>query len=55
MKQAMEVYDLVNQFFPGEVVLEDRLHLTLGARRRDLENRGYPVGIIVGNKVYKAL
>ena len=51
MERAMKLYDEVNQIFPGEVVLEDRLHLTLGARRRELTGRGYPVGIIVGNKV----
>lgn len=51
MKQAMELYDIVSQSFPGEVVLEDRLHLTLGARLRDLESQGYLVSIIVGDKV----
>lgn len=47
----MEVYDIVCRSFPGEVVLEDRLHLTLGARLKDLESQGYLVSIIVGDKV----
>lgn len=51
MKQAMELYDTVSCSFPGEVLLEDRLHLTLGARLRDLESQGYLVSIIVGDKV----
>ena len=36
---------------PGEVVLEDRTHLTLGARRRDTELAGYPVTVVIGKKV----
>ena len=51
MIRAMELYDIVNSEFPREVVLEDRLHLTLGARLRDLKAYGYPVSIIVGDKV----
>ena len=47
----MALYDHVSHYFPGEVVLEDRLHLTLGARKRDVENRSFPVAIIVGDKV----
>lgn len=51
MKQAKDLYDIVNHSFPGEVVLEDRLYLTLGERKRDLESRGYPVSVIVGDEV----
>lgn len=51
LERAMELYDIVSHSFPGEVVLEDRLHLTLGARLRSVESQGYLVGIIVGDKV----
>ena len=51
MSRALELYDIVNHSFPGEVLLEDRLHLTLGARLRDLKNQGYVVSVIVGDKV----
>ncbi len=38
---------------PGDVVLENRTHLTLGARRRDALVAGYPVTVVVGKKVWK--
>lgn len=51
MQRAMELYDTINLAYPGDVVLEDRLHLTLGARMRAIKHYGYPVGVIVGDKV----
>lgn len=51
MRQAVELYEMISHSFPGEVVLEDRLHLTLGARLKGLENQGYLVSIIVGGEV----
>ena len=51
MKKALDIYDTIDHSFPGEVVLENRLHLTLGARLRNLRSQGYLVSIIVGDKV----
>ena len=51
MGRAVEVYDRISHAFPGDVVLEDRLHLTMGARLREMKRYGYPVGIIVGDQV----
>ncbi len=55
MKRAVELYDTLCCAFPGDIVLEDRLHLTMGARLRELKSHGYPVGIIVGDKVQYTL
>jgi hypothetical protein len=37
--------------YPGEVILEDRVYLTLGKRIRVCEELGYPVVVLVGHKV----
>ena len=39
---------------PGDVVVEDRTQQTLGFRIRSLKATGYPVTIIVGEKVLMA-
>ena len=51
MARAVELYDTVNHHFPGEVVIEDRMHLSIGARIRHLEKQGYLASIVVGDKV----
>ncbi len=51
MRVCEELCATLEGVCPGEVVLEDRTHLTLGARRRDTELAGYPVTVVIGKKV----
>lgn len=52
MVRAQKLYDhLSEEVCPGHVILDDRTHLTMGARLRDSQRLGYPCTIIIGNKV----
>ena len=52
---AHELYQILQErVCPGDVVVEDRTQLTLGFRIRSLIATGYPVTIIVGEKVLTA-
>ena len=51
--RAVELYKTINQkVCPGDVVLENRTHLTLGARIRSYRATGYPAVVIVGDQVW---
>ena len=50
-QRAEELYDTLEEVFPDDVILEDRVHHTLGARIRDTEESGYPAIILIGEKV----
>ena len=51
-RSAQELYHILQETVcPGDVVMEDRTQLTLGFRIRSLQATGYPVTIIVGEKV----
>ena len=45
------LYDRLSELYPGEVLLEDRVHMTLGTRIRACDELGYPVVVIVGHEV----
>ncbi len=51
MRVCEELCSSLEEVCPGEVVLENRTHLSLSARRRHTEVAGYPVTIMVGKKV----
>lgn len=52
MVRAQKLYDhLSEEVCPGHVVLDDRTHLTMGARLRDSQRLGYPCTVVIGNKV----
>lgn len=52
MLRAQILYDhLSEEVCPGHVILDDRTHLTMGARLRDSQRLGYPCTIVIGNKV----
>ena len=43
--------DVGGGVFCGEVVLDDRTHLSHGSRLRQLSLLGFPVSVIIGKKV----
>ena len=47
----MEVYNKLQEAFPGEVIFDDRWHLQFGGKLSDLKTCGFPFLIILGNKV----
>ena len=51
LSRAGELYSDLQKVCPGEVLLEDRTHLSVGARLRALELIGCPNVIIIGPKV----
>ena len=51
VQQSEWLYDQLSELYPGEVILEDRIHLTLGARIRVCDELGYPVVVLAGHKV----
>ena len=52
MVKAHQLYDrLSEEACPGHVILDDRTHLTMGARLRDSQRLGYPCTIVIGHKV----
>ena len=55
MQRSEQLYDQLSKLYPGEVILEDRVYLTLGKRIRICEELGYPVVVLVGHKVYCSL
>ena len=51
VQRSESVYDQLSQLYPGDVLLEDRIHLTLGSRLKYCSELGYPVVVLVGHKV----
>ena len=51
MKKGHELYDKLQSQLPDDVILEDRLHLSIGRRLRYIELLGYPITIVLGKKV----
>ena len=52
MKKGRELYDKLQSQLPDDVILEDRLHMTVGKRLRHIELLGYPITIMMGKKVH---
>ena len=52
MKKGHELYDKLQSQLPDDVILEDRLHLSIGKRLRHIELLGYPITIVLGKKVH---
>jgi prolyl-tRNA synthetase len=51
MEKAYQLYDrLSEEACPGHVILDDRTHLTMGARLRNSQRLGYPCTIVIGHK-----
>ena len=56
MQDAEQLYDrLDDKLCPGDVLLDDRVHLGVGARVREAAECGYPATILIGGKVRKLL
>ena len=52
MVRAQKLYDhLSEEVCPGHVILDDRTHLSMGARIRDSQQLNYPCTVIIGHKV----
>ena len=51
VQRSERLYDQLSELYPSEVLLEDRIHLTLGARLKACTELGYPVVVLVGHKV----
>ena len=51
VQRSEQLYDRLSELYPGEVILEDRIYLTLGKRIRVCNEIGYPVVVLVGHKV----
>ena len=51
VQRSEQLYDQLSELYPGEVILEDRVYLTLGKRIRTCDELGYPVVVLVGHKV----
>ena len=51
VQRSEQLYDQLSELYPGEVILEDRIYLTLGARIRFCDELGYPIVVLVGHKV----
>ena len=52
VQRSEQLYDQLSELYPSEVLLEDRIHLTIGARLRNCDELGYPVVMLVGHKVH---
>ena len=52
MKKGHELYDKLQSQLPDDVILEDRLHLSIGKRLRHIELLGYPITIVFDKKVH---
>lgn len=56
MVRAHRLYDALSEgVCPGHVILDDRTHLSMGARIRDSQQLGYPCTVIIGHKVQRIL
>ena len=51
MKKGHKLYDQLQSQLPDDVILEDRLNLSIGKRLRHIELLGYPITIVLGKKV----
>ena len=53
IQRAHRLYDGLQEQLCGDVILEDRLHLSSTKRLHHMELLGYPVTIVLGQKVRK--
>ena len=51
MNRAMNIYNALQSHLPGDVLLDDRVHLTIGDRLRHIEMMAYPFAVLIGPKV----
>ena len=51
MNRAMNIYNTLQSHLPGDVLLDDRVHLTIGDRLRHIEMMAYPFAVIISPKV----
>ena len=51
LSKAHRLYDVIDSLTPGDVILDDREHVTMGEKLRHAEVVGYPVTVVVGKEV----
>ena len=51
MNRAMNIYNTLQSHLPGDILLDDRVHLTIGDRLRHIEMMAYPFAVVIGPKV----
>ncbi len=51
LSKARRLYDVMDSLTPGDVILDDREHATIGEKLKHAEVVGYPVTVVVGTEV----